>query len=299
MGGLSGVKVLAALLAAGAAAAADKPGAAADKPAAAADKPAPRRSTAPAVEYTLSLQQDDWRIRATLRPGEPQVGKLVEILFDIARQTATDSAPLADGKLSATVTGPGTRTRLLLRPLGDVGLYGVHWTPGARGLWTLAVAPWSGEGPTISFQVGAGVPMPASSQGHAVQASRVVVAAGHSADATGATPKQLMAELGQRWLAAQDSTGDAAAEAAAMAALARGLQGRAPKEWAKDAREYDALALDLASALEKAAALKDREKVVQALQPLDQASCLRCHVKFRDGLVADLSAWPEVKPWKR
>ncbi len=256
----------------------------------------------PPVEYTLSLQQDDWRIRATLRPGEPLPGKLVEILFDIGRQSATDAVPFAEGKLAVTITGPGTRTRLLVRPLGDAGIYGVHWTPGARGLWTLALAPWTGEGPTTSFQVGVGVPMPASSQGHAVQASRVVVTAGRHAETPGAptmTGKQLMAELGQRWLKAQEPGADAAAEATAMAGLARASQGRAPKEWAKEAREYDGLALDLASALDKAAALKDPEQAAQALRPLEQSSCLRCHVKFRDGVVADLSTWPEVKPWKR
>jgi hypothetical protein len=256
----------------------------------------------PPVEYTLSLQQDDFRVRATLRPGEPLPGKLVEILFDIGRQSPTDTVPVADAKLAVSITGPGTRMRLLARPLGDAGIYGVHWTPGARGLWTLALAPYAGEGPSVSFQVGVGVPMPASSQGHAVQASRVVVVAGRTVDAGGApavTAKQLMVELGQRWRRAQEPGVDAAAEATAMAALARAAQGRAPKEWTRDAREYDALAVDLANALDKAAALKDRAKVVQALHPLDQAFCLRCHVKFRDGVVADLSSWPEVKPWKR
>lgn len=264
-----------------------------------AEKPSARSE--PPVEYTLSLQQDEWRLRATLRPGEPLPGKLLEILFDIGRQSATETAPFADGKLAVTITGPGTRTRLLARGLGDAGIYGIHWTPGARGLWTLALAPWSGDGPAVSFQVGVGVPMPASSQGHAVQASRVVVAAaGHTADAAGAvTGKQLMTELGQRWLKGQAPDADAAAEATAMAVLARASQGRAPKQWAKDAREYDALANDLATALDKAAALKDREKVAHALQLLDQSSCLRCHVKFRDGVVADLSTWPEVKSWKR
>lgn len=294
MGGLPGTSCrlrAAAVCAAACLAAAAR--AAAGAPAAAAP------SSDPPVESTLSLQQDDWRVRATLRPGEPAPGQRVEILFDVGRQSAPETTPFTDGKLAVTITGPGTRTRLLLRPLGDAGLYGVHWTPGARGIWTLAVAPYAGEGPATSFQVGVGAPMPASSQGHAVQASRVVVAAGQAASAPGATQQQLMAELGRRWLRAQEPSADAAAEAAAMAALARATQGRAPKEWAEDAREYDALAFDLASALDKAAALGDRDKVAQALQPLDQASCLRCHVKFRDGVVLDLSAWPEVKPWKQ
>lgn len=248
------------------------------------------------VEYTLSLQQDDWRVRATVRPGQPQPGRLVEIVFDVGRQTATETAALEGGKLALSVSGPGTKTRHVLHALGDAGIYGVHWTPSAKGLWTLALAPYAGEGPSVSFQLGVGVPMPASAQGHAVQASRVVVAAGR-AEQEGASAKQLMAELGQRWLRALEPGADAAAEAAAMAPLLQRLHGRAPRDWAKDSAEYDALAQDLAASLEKAAALK--AKAADALRPLEQSSCLKCHLKFRDGLVADLSTWPEVKPWKR
>ena len=37
----------------------------------------------------------------------------------------------------------------------------------------------------------------------------------------------------------------------------------------------------------------------QDIKPIIDASCLKCHVKFRDAWVADLSTWPEVKPWTR
>ena len=270
--------------------------------------PAAADKAPPPIEYTLSLQQDEWRVRATLRPGEPQPNHLVEILFDVGRQAAgaaSDAVPAPDAKLALVITGPGTRTRLLARPLGDAGIYGVHWTPAAKGLWTLSLAPYAGEGPQVSFQVGAGVPMPASAQGHAVQASRVVVAAGTAGSAEAPTLKALMAEIGQRWLRAFDSGADPAAQAAALAALVRATAGHVPRDFSNDAPEYDALTQDLAAALDKAAALKDRARVTAALAPLDQASCLRCHVKFRDGLVADLSGWPapvrkpqEAKPWK-
>jgi hypothetical protein len=106
------------------------------------------------VEYTLSLQQEDWRVRATVRPGEPQPGRLVEIIFDVGRQTATETAALLDGKLALSVSGPGAKTRHVLHALGDAGIYGVHWTPSAKGLWTLALAPYAGEGPGVSFQLG-------------------------------------------------------------------------------------------------------------------------------------------------
>ncbi|HEX9576645.1 MAG TPA: c-type cytochrome [Myxococcales bacterium] len=195
--------------------------------AAAAAAPAP-------VEYTLSLHQnvpqpegggtpsDQWRVRVTLRPGEPQPGKLVELIFDVARQRdgdAGDPQPLSDGKLGLTLTGPGRRVRLLVHPLGDAGVYGAHWTPSAKGLWTLALAPWRDAGPTVSFQVGAGAPMPASSQGHAVLASRTVVAPGKSVEPPPPTVKQLKAELGSRWLEQSESKPDPA-EPLARPALA-------------------------------------------------------------------------------
>jgi hypothetical protein len=171
------------------------------------------------------------------------------------------------------------------QPLGDAGVYGAHWTPSAKGLWTLALAPWRDAGPKVSFQVGAGAPMPASSQGHSVLASRVVVAAGKSVEPAPLTVKQLMAELGRRWLEQSESKPDPAA-LEAMAQLARKLRGHAPREWAGDAAEFDGMAAELARTLGKGA-LPSNE------------TCLKCHVKFRDSWVADLLKWPEVQLWKR
>jgi hypothetical protein len=243
----------------------------------------------PPLEYALSLKQEEWRVHVTLRPGEPQPGKLLEVIFDVGRQKDGDGGdpqPLSDGKLGLTLTGPGPRVRLLAHPLGDAGVYGVHWTPSAKGLWTLALAPWRGAGPSVSFQVGAGAPMPASSQGHAVQSSRVVVAAGKSSlEPPPPTVKHLMADLGRRWTEQSEGKPDPAA-LKVMAELLRKVKGHVPREWAKDAGEFDGLALDLAATMDKGA-LPSSE------------TCLKCHVKFRDSWVADLSRWPEVTPWKR
>ncbi|MGZ6142568.1 MAG: hypothetical protein ACXWLM_04475, partial [Myxococcales bacterium] len=85
----------------------------------------------PPAEYTLSLKDGDWRVRVTFRPGEPQPGGVVELVFDVGRLKDADigePAPWSDGKLALTVTGPGPRTRYIVRPLGDAGVYGVHWT---------------------------------------------------------------------------------------------------------------------------------------------------------------------------
>jgi hypothetical protein len=244
----------------------------------------------PPLEYTLSLKEGDWRVRVTLRPGEPQPGKLLELLFDVGRQKdgdASDPTPLNDGKLGLTLTGPGQRLRLAVHALGDAGVYGAHWTPSAKGLWTLQLAPWRDAGPNVSFQVGAGVPMPPSSQGQAVQSSRAVVAAGKaSLEPAAPSVKQLMTELGKRWLEQADAEKPDPAALKAMAELSRKVKGHVPREWAKDAAEFDGLATDLAASLDKGA-LPSSE------------TCLKCHVKFRDSWVADLSKWPEVKPWKR
>jgi hypothetical protein len=243
----------------------------------------------PPAEYTLSLRQDEWRVHVTLRPGEPQPGRLAELIFDLGRQRdgeAGEPQAFTGGKLALTINGPGSRARYLVRPLGDAGVYGVHWTPPARGLWTLSLAPYQDAGPTLSFQVGAGVPMPASSQGHMVQSSRVVVSAGGAAALAPPTVKQLMDDLARRWQAQADAAQPEPAELKAMAKLLRAAQGHVPRHLASDGPEFDALAAGTAALLDKGALP-------------DASSCLKCHVKFRDGWVADLSRWPEVKPWKR
>ena len=171
------------------------------------------------------------------------------------------------------------KTRYLVRALGDAGVYGVHWTPMARGLWTLSLAPWKDAGPTVSFQVGAGEPMPASSQGHMVQASRMVVGASASA---ALSVKQLMDDLAKRWQKQVDLSQPDAAELKAMAKLFKAVQGHVPKQFAKDSSEFDGLAAQAVALLDKGA-LPDAQ------------TCLKCHVKFRDAWTADLSKWPEVR----
>jgi hypothetical protein len=238
----------------------------------------------PAAEYTLSLRDGDWRVHVNLRPGEPQPLAVVDLRFDIGRQKEAELGepqPFSDAKLMLTVTGPGPKLRYLVRPLGDAGVYGVHWTPSGRGLWTFSLAPYKEVGPSVSFQVGAGEPMPASSQGQMVQASRMVVAAGRAA-APALTVKQLMEDLGKRWQKETDAAQPDPAELKAMARLLKAVQGHPPQKDARDAAEFDSLAAQEIAALDKGA-LPDAQ------------SCLKCHMKFRDSWAADLSKWPEVK----
>jgi hypothetical protein len=238
----------------------------------------------PPPEYTLSLRDGDFRVRINLRPGEPQPLAVVDLRIDVGRQKESEAGepqPYSDAKLMLTITGPGPKQRYLVRPLGDAGVYGVHWTPTSRGLWTLALASYEDAGPSIAFQVGAGEPMPASSQGHMVQASRMVVAAGRAA-APALTVKQLMEDLGRRWQKETDAAQPDPAELKAMAKLLKAVQGHAPQKGAREAAEFEALAAQEIATLDKGA-LPDAQ------------SCLQCHVKFRDAWVADLSKWPEVR----
>jgi len=238
----------------------------------------------PPPEYTLSLKQDEWRVHLTFRPGNPEPGKLVVLAFDVGRQKEGDAGepqPFNDGKLALAVSGPGPRARYLVRALGDAGVYGVHWTPSARGLWTLTLAPYKEAGPNVSFQVGVGVAMPASAQGRMVQSSRVVVTAGR-AEAPAPSVKQLMAELGKRWLDQSAAPKPDPAELKAMAKLLKAVQGRVPRELAAGAAEFDGLAARETAQLEMGGLPEPQ-------------SCLQCHLKFRDGWVKDLSKWPEVK----
>ena len=234
----------------------------------------------PPAEYTLSLKDAEWRVHVNFRPGEPQPGAVVDVTFDVGRQKDADigdPVPFSDGKLALAISGPGQKTRYLVRALGDAGVYGVHWTPPARGLWTLTLAPYAGPGPNVSFQVGAGEPMPASSQGHMVQASRSVVGA-HAT--TQPSLRQLMEDLGKRWQKQIDQPAPDPAELKAMAKLLKATQGRSPMP--ASAAEFDGLAAKEAAQLEKGAVP-------------DAASCLECHAKYRDRWTMDLSKWPEVK----
>lgn len=234
----------------------------------------------PPAEYTLSLKDADWRVHVNFRPGEPQPGAVVDLTFDVGRQKDVDvgdPAPFSDAKLALTVTGPGPKARYVVRALGDAGVYGVHWTPLARGLWTLSLAPYAGQGPNVSFQVGAGEPMPASSQGHMVQSSRTVVGAQMTAKPS---LRQLMDDLGKRWEKQVDSPHPDPAELKAMAKLLRATQGRSPMP--AGSAEFDGLAAKEAAQLDKGAVP-------------DSASCLECHAKYRDRWTMDLSKWPEVR----
>lgn len=234
----------------------------------------------PAPEYTLSLQDGAFLVHVNFRPGDPEANRVVEIAFDVGRAKEGDTSepqPWNDGKLALAVSGPGPRQRYLVRPLGDAGSYGVHWTPSARGLWTLSLAPYKDAGPSVSFQVGVGVAMPASAQGHMVQSSRMVVSAGRAVAAQGPSLKQIMAELGRRWLLVTAPGKPDPAELKAMAQLLKAVQGRVPREHSAQTTEFDTLAARQTAQLE------------QGGVP-GAASCLECHYKFRDD-------WS--KPWPR
>src|SRR6185503_10904505 len=177
----------------------------------------------------LSLKDGDFRVHVNFRPGDPDANRLVELTFDIGRQKEGDLGepqPWSDGKLAMSVSGPGPKTRHLVRALADAGTYGVHWTPTARGLWTLTLAPYKDAGPNVTFQVGVGVPMPASAQGHMVQSSRTVVAAGRMVTAgEGPSVKHIMAELGRRWVRQSEQGKPDPAELKVMAKLLKAVQG--------------------------------------------------------------------------
>jgi hypothetical protein len=254
----------------------------------------------PALEYALSLQQNEWRVNVALRPGEPQPGRVVELRFDIGRQQngAGEPAPWSGGSLQLIVSGPGPRLRYLVHALGDAGVYGVHWTPSARGVWTLTLSPYqqgrsqaspgdgpepkaealAAAGPNVTLQVGAGEPMPASTQGHMVQISRTVVGEVKREEPS---LRQIMQELGRRWRNEEESARPDAAELRAMARLMRATAGKAPRDVAGDAQQFDKLVAKVAGQLDA------------GRLPQPQA-CLECHLKYRDGWVADISRFPEV-----
>jgi hypothetical protein len=282
---------------------ASTPAAAASAPVAA---PAPRPA-APPPEVSLSLKQGDWRVRVTIRPGEPKPGQLVDLRLEVARQrevpdpTYGEQVPVEGLGLQLAMSGPGSRVRYLARPLADVGSYGVHWTPAAKGLWTLQLAQLPGleAGPQVSFEVGVGVPMPVSAQGQAVQVSRVVLGAKSKAQNNRPPLSPVMREVAQRWLKLEAAAGpEVAVETVALAGLFKTAQGRAPASMASAGAEFDQLVQAAAAEVERLGALPQQERAAAA-RAAEANTCLRCHLKFRDGVVEDLSKWPEVKPWSR
>ncbi len=251
----------------------------------------------PAAEYTLAVNEGSASLRVTLKPGEPQPGELVEVLIDIARKpestdpTYGDRVPVGGALFEVAMTGPGASERRRLWPVGDAGVYGAHWTPTTRGLWTFQLAPLDakGEGVRASFQVGVGVPQPASSEGQAVRTARVVMAGQVVVAGGRPTARSIMHELGRRWLQLGKPGADDKAELAAISALADKLPGTVPQKQAAEFAEYDFLAADLKAAL----------ATPESRAAAEQGVCLKCHVKFRDGVVSELAGWPEVKPWKK
>ena len=256
----------------------------------------------PSAESVLALKTGDYRIRVTVRPGEPQPNKLVELQLDIAQTrdppdpTYGDEAPVDNAQLGLTLSGPGSKVKEYVRPLGDIGSYGVHWTPVSKGLWTATLAPLGGAGPTVSFEIGVGVPMPPSAQGQEVQTSRLVLGGRSVKHLQPLTPT--MHDINERWVKLLDTGVDAGAEGKRLVELFQSLEGRVPKAFATSGAEFDELAKAAATAADGAAhaPMNDRSAAMRAVE---LNSCTRCHVKFRDGVVEDISHWPEVKPWVR
>ena len=261
----------------------------------------PKAKLPPPAESVLAIKQGDYRTRITVRPGEPQPGRLVELQVDMAElrdppdPTYGDEAPIENALMALTFSGSGNKVKLYLRPLGDTGSYGVHWTPQAKGLWTATLAPMAGPGPSSSFEIGVGVPMPASAQGQEVQTSRLVLGGRSVKRIQPLTP--VMHELNERWLRLLDSA-DTTADAAKIEELLRSLVGRAPQAFATAGVEFDELARNAATSAGRAAHAPQIERQA-AMRAVELNSCTRCHVKFRDGVVDDISRWPEVKAWVR
>ena len=250
----------------------------------------------------LALKQGEYRVRVTVRPGEPQPGKLVELQLDTAQlrdppdPTYGDEAPIENAVMALTFSGPGPKVRVYVRPLADIGSYGAHWTPVAKGLWTASLAPLSGIGPVLSFEIGVGVPMPASAQGQEVQTSRLVLGGRAVKRLAPLTP--VMQNIAERWLKLLEPGNDGPVEIQRLGEQLKLVVGRVPQAFATSGAEFDELARSAAAAAETAARtpLATRDAAMRAVE---LNSCTRCHIKFRDGVVDDISHWPEVKPWVR
>jgi hypothetical protein len=209
----------------------------------------------------------------------------------------------------------------MLHALPDAGQYGFHVTPAAGGLYRLEFAPLRGEGPSISFEVGAGLAASQTEAGESQQATQRRPAKGAQVKKGPVSGENLelrrvMAELGQRWVDLADALEAAPAkgphpelakEALALSEVPGRAAGRTPSVYISSAAEFDKMASDLGpaiAALEKTLASKDKNSASSAreeLRRLEQAHCNRCHAKFRYNVTTELTRWPEYeyRPWKK
>ena len=241
-----------------------------------------------------------------MRPGAPKPGDTLELILDLAKlydppdPVVGDREPARDEDLVVTLEKGKSATRVM-HALAEPGRYGAHFTLGESGLYTVRISRRSGKpGVDASFPLGVGVPTPVrpddvaatlTPMGHGP--TRAVSAQETTSDGSPkAAMPQVMRQLGERLLALDAAVngghGDSAANARAMAELAKALPGQTPPFGDTRPREFDQAANDLGVALTSFAASPSASK----LQSIEQNQCWKCHAQFRWGVASDTAGWP-------
>lgn len=240
----------------------------------------------------------------------------------------TVTAPAGTTDKKAKKPGPAKPVELLLHNAGAPGAYFAHFTPSSDGVYTLRIAgterPEEDGGKArpfdMTFRIGVGTATSETEAGQGLGKARRTSGkrrvVGSSANKVDDRLQKLMAEVAERFLETEQSFASAPAKgpspevAAALRSLAEKLaeaKGMTPAQFSSASGDFDALADALVKKLQDAAAAAEKPKDAKAVATAKTAfqstwsGCTQCHVKFRYGLSADVSGWPEFekKPWAR
>ncbi len=246
------------------------------------------------VAYTLRLEPDDLH-----------VGRLVKLRWSL-RDEERDR-PLEDQNLTLSIeTLEGGRLgNFRVHPFSEPGVHGMnrifdipgkymielrhHRRAGDRTVifWlTIAQAePWTPPPPPTDEELASGA-LPMDRQ------------------------HEVMREIGREWTIFLESLerGEWGAEerAGQVERLGRLRRwGRAsaqfvPHHYPRDRQEYERLARGFAGAVDSLAGAVGTKQVPDLrrhARRIEQQNCLQCHMKFRFGIVPDLSRWPDLRQW--
>jgi hypothetical protein len=297
------------------------------------------------AERTIEKREGTYVFRLTLRPGNLKPARVADVtlellrVLDIPDPVTGDRAPVNEASIVARVKPPpplvpskGKKSEpsaplpsYVAWALEAPGTYGLHFTPGADGLFELALSGTDPKTDTegsprefgTSFRLGVGsaAAQTEQSQGGVVgrRGTRRPIGVGGDREKEDRLRK-LMEELGYRTLAleplvdqppAKGPHVELAARARELAALAESAKGLVPASAPADgAPEFDALAARMAARFEelaRAAEGKDRKAPRAKYDALEPQGCLQCHAKYRWGVADDVTRWPqfEQKPWRK
>jgi len=267
-------------------------------------------------------------------PSDRSANHRVTLSLDLASRPTVpdpvfgDRVPRRKGSVIATITPKtgGKSIRYGLHPLSGAGVYGFHFTPKSKGVYTIRFSERSVELPSLDFEIGVGVETPDQGQAEPQQAlglrglrdqggrqeSRGGGFRGPITPATGGkSAKRVMkaiAEPSALLIEALDKKKPLASELSAGLSIlieeAAKLPGSVPSAYLSATGEYDQLAAEFSKRLGELQTMVEAKKFPaarRAYREMQDNVCARCHAKFWWAITPKLEDWPKISAaeWKR